>query len=506
MKKIALLILFNVFTGMFCLAQQPSFITNDLDAYINKGLKDWNLPGLAIAIIKDGKVVVMKGYGVRNVKTNEPVDENTLFMIASNTKLFTATALAQLDYDKKISLNDKISKYFPDYTLYDPNTSALVTIRDMLSHHIGTKTFQGDFTYWNSTYTRKQIMDKMKLMQPSNGFRQTFGYCNSCFLTAGQVIEAATGKPWEVEIRDSILTPLGMTNTYTSGADMANMKNAAQPYSTFFTGQLTALPYDKLDNLAPAASLVSCVKDLAKWLTMQVDSGKFGGKQIIEWQALQKTRDMNTVLSSRKSSYLPSNFSGYGLGVDITDYNGKQVFSHTGGADGFVTNTCFVPEEHLAITILTNNDNQDFFEALRYQILDAYLNVPNTDRSAFFLKYFNQGMKETVKTTTELQARVKGSIPELPLAAYAGTYANELYGTINIAADKKGLSVKFNDHVNYAASLKYMDNGEWVLTYTNAAYGIFPLKFTIENGKVVSTVVKVNDELEYDPYLFTKLN
>ena len=295
-----------------------------------------------------------------------------------------------------------------------------------------------------------------------------------------------------------------MTNTYTSGADMANLKDAAQPYSTFFTGQLTELPYDKLDNLAPAASLVSCVKDMAKWLTMQLDSGKFDGKQIIEWKALQKTRDMNTVISSRKSSYLPSNFSGYGLGVDITDYNGKQVFSHTGGADGFVTNTCFVPEEHLAITILTNNDNQDFFEALRYQILDAYLGVQNTDRSAFFLKYFNQEMKETVKTTTDMQARVKGNTPELPLSAYAGTYSNELYGTINITAEKKGLSIKFNDHVDYAASLKYMDNGEWMLTYTNAAYGIFPLKFTIENGKVVSTVVKVNDELEYDPYLFTK--
>ncbi|WP_179414724.1 serine hydrolase [Mucilaginibacter sp. E4BP6] len=506
MKKIIFFLLFNIFTVMFCFAQQPSFITNDLDAYINKGLKDWNLPGLAIAIVKDGKVVVMKGYGVRNVKTNEPVDENTLFMIASNTKLFTATALAQLDYDKKISLNDKISKYFPDYTLYDPNTSALVTVRDMLSHHIGTKTFQGDFTYWNSTYTRKQIMDKMKLMKPVNGFRQTFGYCNSCFLTAGQVIEAATGKPWETEIRDSILTPMGMTNTYTSGADMANMKDAAQPYSTFFTGQLTALPYDRLDNLAPAASLVSCVKDLAKWLTMQLDSGKFEGKQIIEWKALQKTRDMNTVITSRKSPYLPSNFSGYGLGVDITDYNGKQVFSHTGGADGFVTNTCFVPEEHLAITILTNNDNQDFFEALRYQILDAYLGVQNTDRSAFFLKYFNQEMKETVKTTTDMQARVKGKIPELSLSAYAGTYANELYGTISVTADKKGLSVKFNNHVDYAASLKYMDNGEWLLTYTNASYGIFPLKFTIENGKVVSTVVKVNDELEYDPYLFTKVD
>lgn len=505
MKKLIFLLLLNLFAFSFCFGQQPKFITDDLDAYINKGLKDWNLPGLAIAIVKDGKVVVMKGYGVRNVKTNQPVDENTLFMIASNTKLFTATALAQLEADKKISLDDKISKYFPDYTLYDPNTTALVNIRDMLSHHLGTKTFQGDFTYWNSTFSRKQIMDKMKLMKPHAAFRQSYGYCNSCFLTAGQVIEAATGKTWQAEVQDSILTPLGMTNTYITPAKMADLKDAAQPYSTSFTGELTPLPYDNVENLAPAAGLVSCVKDIAKWLTMQVDSGKYDGKQIIPWKALQRTRDVNTVISSRKSRYLPSNFSGYGLGVEIMDYNGKQVFSHTGGADGFVTNTCFVPEEHLAITILTNNDNQDFFEALRYQILDAYLGVPATDRSALFLKGFNDEMKETVKATAEMRARVKGNAPELPLSAYAGKYENNLFGTIEISANKTGLSVKFDNHVNFSADLKYMDNGEWLLTYSNASYGIFPLRFTLDKGKVVSAVFKVNDELEYDPYLFTKV-
>src|ERR1700749_4333267 len=130
---------------------QPSFVKDSLDSYINKGIKDWNIPGLAIVVVKDGKVVVMKGYGVRNIETKEPVDENTLFMIASNSKLFTATALAQLEYNKKLSLDDKITKYFPDYKAYDPTTTELVTIRDMLCHHLGTKTFQGDFTFWNSS-------------------------------------------------------------------------------------------------------------------------------------------------------------------------------------------------------------------------------------------------------------------------------------------------------------------------------------------------------------------
>lgn len=507
MKRSLLFVLLNFFAGTFALAQQqPSFIEKDLDSYINQGIKDWNVPGLAIAIIKDGKVVVMKGYGVRDIKTKEPVDENTLFMIASNSKLFTGTALAQLDAAKKLSLDDKITKYFPDYSVYDANTTALLTIKDLLGHHLGTKTFQGDFTFWNTTLSRQQIIDKMKLLKPSMEFRQSYGYCNSCFLTAGQVIQQVTGKPWETYVQDSLLTPLGMTNTYPLSTGIASRKGASKPYTNSFTGKMTELPYDNVDNLAPAGSIVSCVKDVAKWLTMQLDSGKYEGKQIVSWKALQKTRDQNTIVSSRKSPVLPMHFRGYGLGVFEADYNGKQIFWHTGGADGFVTNTCFVPEEKLAITILTNNDNQSFFEVLRYQVLDAYLGVPYVDRSKAFLKAFAEDNDETIKKTNAMQARVKGASPELPLKAYAGQYQNTLYGPINISVNKKDLFIKFNLHKDLTANLQYMDGGEWLLTYNNAAYGIFPLKFKIENNEVISNEIKVNDGLEYDPYLFVKQN
>ncbi|QJD96395.1 serine hydrolase [Mucilaginibacter robiniae] len=504
MKKAVLLTVVSFFTMMVAFGQQPSFMTNNLDAYIKQGLKDWNLPGLAIAVVKDGKVVVMKGYGVKDVKTQEPVTENTLFMIASNSKLFTGTALAQLEANKKLSLDDKITKYFPDYSVYDANTTAAVTIRDMLSHHLGTYTFQGDFVFWNGVLSRQQIMAKMKFLKPTAPFRQSFGYCNSCFLTAGQVVQAVTGKPWENYIQDSILTPLGMTNTYPLSTGIDTRKEAAKPYTTVFTGKLTALPYDQVDNLAPAGSIVSCVKDVAKWLTLQLDSGKYQGKQVIPWSALQRTREENTIISSRKSPVYPTHFTGYGLGIFEADYNGRQIFWHTGGADGFVTNTCFVPEEKLAITILTNNDNQEFFEALRYQILDAYLGVPFVDRSQQALKSFSKQMAETVQKTTALQQRVKGQAPEMPLSAYVGTYQNPIYGPIAITANKKDLQIKFQGHRTLEASVKYMDNGEWLLTYNDQAYGLFPIKFKVENGKVVSTIIKVNDFLDYAPYLFVK--
>lgn len=503
MKKLFLFICFYI-TACISFAQQPSFITDSLDSYITNGLKKWSIPGLAIVIVKDGKVVLMKGYGVRDIKTNSPVDENTLFMIASNSKLFTATCLAQMEYDKRLSLDDKITKYFPSYRVYDSATTNLVTIRDMLSHHLGTKTFQGDFTFWNSKLSRDEIMAKMRLLKPSQNFRQSFGYCNSCFLTAGEVLQKVSGKPWEVYVYDSIIQPLRMTNTHALGAGMSLMPGASKPYTNNFTGQLTELAYDNVDNLAPAGSMVSCVKDLSHWLLVQLDSGRYENRQILPWDVLQRTRQMQTIISSNKSNLLPRHYYGYGLGNFQGDYNGRQIYEHTGGADGFVTNVCFVPEENLGISILTNNDNQGFFEALRYQVLDAYLGVKYVNRSEQLYKFYKPGFDTIVAKVKAMRARVKGAKPVSELKNYAGNYSNELYGPISISQDKKNLLVHFTNTTNLTATLQYMDNDEWLMTYSNPAFGVFPMKFITINGKVISMDVKVNDFLEEDPYTFVK--
>jgi CubicO group peptidase (beta-lactamase class C family) len=486
------------------LRAQPRFIVDSLDSYIEKGMKDWQIPGLAIAIVKDGKIVAMKGYGERNRSTHEKVDENTLFMIASNSKLFTATSLSQLEYNKKLSLNDKIIKYFPDFQVYDKNTTELVTIKDMLAHHLGTKTFQGDFTFWNGNLTRSKIMQQMRTLKPITGFRLDYAYCNSCFLTAGEVIPKVSGKPWEVYVHDSILVPLGMKNTYMLSGGIEQRQNVSKPYTNAFTGVLQEVPYDQVDNIGPAGSMVSNVKDMAKWLIMQLDSGRYEGKRILPWPVIRRTRDMNTIISSRKNNVYPMQFIGYGLGVYMADYNGKQMFWHTGGAFGFVTNTCFVPDENLGITILTNNDNQSFFEALRLQILDAYLGVPYINRSAQMLPGQIQQTTSTIKNTNAFKARVKGNKPTLPLTSFTGDYANDVYGTITIKAVGDDLQIIFNGHNNLNASLQYMDNDEWLMTYNNPAFGIFATKFKMEQGKVLSVDIKANDFIEYDPYVFTK--
>ncbi|MEO8405713.1 MAG: serine hydrolase [Chitinophagaceae bacterium] len=485
-------------------AQTPSFIKDSLDKYIRQGLKDWDVPGLSIVIIKDGKVIAMKGYGVKDIVSKAPVDANTLFMIASNTKLFTGIALAQLEYQNKLSLNDKVTHFFPDYKLYEPTTTELVTLRDLLSHRIGTKTFQGDFTFWNGTLTRSEIMNKMRLLRPVGYFRQDYGYCNSCYMTAGEVIPKVTGRQWEDYVQDSILTPLQMIHSTTISKGMESKNNVAKPYTTSYTGTLQRVPYDQWDNLGPAASIISSVNDLSHWLMFQLDSGSYNGKKIMPFSVLQKTRDMNIVTSSRKSALLPVHFRGYGIGLNEADYNGRQVFWHTGGAGGMVSNVCFVPEERLGIAILTNNDNQSFFEALRYQVLDAYLGVKYVNRSKQFLPGFESEMKDQLKKIADWKSRVKNTAPALPLSAYAGNYSNELYGSLTITQKDKQLAIRFNGHSDLTATLDYMDNDEWLLRYDNIEYGIFAIKFKLQSDKVSSIEVRANEFVEYDSYTFKK--
>jgi len=501
------LLLFSLFfqTGYAQLSSQPAFIRDSLDSYIQKGLNDWNLPGLAVVIVKDGKVVWMKGYGVRDIETKKPVDENTLFMIASNTKLFTGSSLALLENQGKLSLDDPITKYFPSYRLYDSTSTRLVTIRDMLSHHIGTKTFEGDFTFWNTSLSREEIMRRMRYLKPPYHFRQEFGYCNSCFLTAGQVIPVVTGDSWEHFVQSHFLTPLGMDHTLILSTGVADQPDVATPYTTSYSDKLNKVPYDNWNNLAPAASIVSNVNDLSHWLFMQLDSGRYQGKEIISWEALQKTRIANSWVRSIKSRYYPIHFAGYGLGLFMCDYDGKQVYWHTGGAGGMVSNVCFVPEEKLGIAILTNNDNQELYEALRYQILDAYLGVPYSNRSQQDLPEFLLTTSTSNNERTVWNSRLNTGKPELPLAAYTGDYSNELYGKIHISAEKNHLLVHFETKPDLSATLEYMDKGEWILKYNNILYGIFQVQFDLSGTKVKSLVTKQNPFVEYDPYTFIKV-
>lgn len=506
MKKISVLLVLLLFPAMFAQAQSPvpAFISDSLETYIQRGMQDWEIPGMSLAIVKDGQIVHSKGYGVRDLLTQKPVDDKTLFYIASNTKLFTGTAIAKLYYEGSLKMDEKVSTYLPWFSLYDKNSSELVSVRDILSHRLGTQTFQGDFTFWGTTLTREQVVRKMALLKPSAPFRQNFGYCNAGYAAAGLVVEQVSGKKWEAYVRDNFLTPLAMYDTYLTSSDAISRPNIATPYSTSFT-PLQAIPYDEVDAIGPAGNMLSCAQDMAKWLQLQLDSGRYNGKRILEWGAVYETRKGNTVVNTRKSSYAPQHFSMYGLGLFSGDYNGRQIYWHTGGAFGFVSVTCFVPEENLGLVILTNQDNQSFFEALRYQILDAYLGMPYIDRSAFFLNFHRKSQLETAKTQAAYRSKVnaKPALP-VPVKGITGTYKNFLYDFIEIKEENQELQVHFGLHKTLKAKLEYMGQNEFLLSYNNPGYGMHPVKAVFKGKKMVSVEIKAPDFLEYDPYTFSR--
>ena len=363
MKKSTILLLF-LFAAGSLYSQKPDFIKDSLDAYITQGLQDWQVPGLAIVIVKNGKIVKMKGYGVLNVVSKKPVTEYSLFLIASNTKLFTATILAQMQYNKKIKLDDKFTVYFPGFRLYDSNSTKLLTKRDLLCHRIGTRSNAGEFAFFNSMLSRDDVMQRMQYIKPAGSFRQYYGYCNGCFTAAAQVIPKITGRAWEQYIKDSILEPLKMTHTYTGLPQLSNAEELATPYTSLYFDTLQRVEYDNDFNLGPATTLISSVTDISHWLMFQLDSGRYNGKQVMNFDILQSTRDINTIISSRRSSNLPTNFVGYGLGIMVSDYNGRMVYWHTGDASGMLSNFSIVPQEHLGISVMCNNDNQNFIAAI----------------------------------------------------------------------------------------------------------------------------------------------
>jgi CubicO group peptidase (beta-lactamase class C family) len=237
-------ILLLLFSAAISEAQEkiPSFIKDSLDVYIERSMQINQIPGVSVAIIKDGKIILLKGYGVTELGRQEKVDENTLFMIGSNTKAFTATALSILDTEKKLSLDDKVKKWLPDFTLYDPWVANEANIRDLLCHRLGFETFQGDFMFFDSDLSTAEVRQKFGKVNPMHSFRSTWGYTNAAFMTAGEIIPKVTNQTWADYIRERILQPLGMTNTLMLSEEILKANNKAAAH-TVYHGNLTLRAY-----------------------------------------------------------------------------------------------------------------------------------------------------------------------------------------------------------------------------------------------------------------------
>lgn len=504
MKKIfCLLTLLGLYFGT---QAQPAFVRDSLDTYVQREIQRWDIPGAAVAIVKDGKIIACKGYGVRDTLSGAKVDAKTLFMIASNTKAFTATSLAMLQEEGRMSLDDKVCTYIPDFTLYDTCATQMVTVRDLLCHRIGMGTFEGDFLNWDSNLSRSEVIHAIHRNKPQYPFRTTWGYCNAAFVTAGEIIPVVTDTSWDDYLQYHFFDPLDMKRSSTHYADIASDNNACKPY-TLWMDKLVQLDYDSLDNLGPCASVNSSAEDLAHWLIMQLNNGMYNGKEVVSPAALQETRTPNSIVDEGSSVLLPSqHFDLYGLGLELSDYEGKKIVSHTGGADGFVTSVLFVPEDSLGIIVLTNTDANYFFLACTYQILNAYFNVPYSNLSAWVYNFFEAQDAHTNADIEDMYRKAaKNPSPSLPLAMYAGTYQNPVYGVIQIKAEKGKLVMHFAHHPQLTGNMLPLGDNDFVCTYDPVSWGAKKIPFTVQNGKVISVTVSINEFIDPNPYVFTKV-
>lgn len=424
----------------------------DLDAFVANARKTFDVPGISVGIVKDGKVVLAKGYGVRKLGDSTPVDEYTMFGIGSNTKAFTAAALATLVDEGKLAWDDPVYQRLPGFVMYDPYVSHEMTIRDLLTHRSGMGLGEGDLLFWpQSTYTRDQIISKLRFMKPASSFRSHFAYDNLLYMTAGQIIPAVTGISWDDYIRQRIFAPLGMNHSTVSTAAYKPGDDYAYPHSRV-DGKLQVLPFENLDNVGPAGSINSCAADMAKWMLLQMNRGKFlyrEGRLFSEAQSLEMWT-AQTILPVGNPppplAGLKANFSDYALGWFLRDYHGRKLVGHTGGVAGFVSRVMLVPEENLSVVVLTNAEEGGAFDSILYHVLDHYFGLPPTDWIAAYKSATDTQEKDAAETMKKAEgSRAAQSKPSLPLEKYAGAYNDAWYGPITIRKENAGLVITF-DH------------------------------------------------------------
>jgi CubicO group peptidase (beta-lactamase class C family) len=419
----------------------------DLDTYVVRTMKTFEVPGMSIAIVKDGRLVLAKGYGVRKLGDTAPVDENTLFGIGSNTKAFTAAAMATLVDEGKLDWDDPVYQRLKGFEMYDPYVSREIRIRDLLCHRSGLGLGEGDLMFWpHTSFTRDDVVYRVRYLKPVSSFRSHYAYSNLMFVTAGQVVSENSGKSWDDYLREKIFLPLGMNTTNTTTKSYRAGDNWASPHSKV-DGKLQVIPYENLDNAGPAGSINSSAAELAKWAELQLNHGKIPGteKRIFSEKASEEMWAQQTVVPVSEQDpgglkELRPHFTGYGLGWFLRDYKGRKLVGHSGGVAGFVTRVMLVPEENLGVVILTNAEEDFAFDAVLYHILDSYFGGATRDYVTGFKSFEEEQQKEAEATMAKAAAsRAADSKPSLPLEKYAGDYSDPWYGLVTIRSENGGL-------------------------------------------------------------------
>lgn len=486
-------------------------VLETLDQYYRKALADWGVPGMSVAIVKDGSIIFSKGYGELETGKPEIPDGNTLYAIASNTKAFTATMIGQLVDEGKCSWNDKVQQYLPWFQVYDPAVGSQVTLRDLLSHRVGYGTFSGDVIWYRSNLSAEDIIRGARHLEPAFEFRAGYGYSNIMFITAGKVIEAITGKSWFENVQDRILQPLGMTRTTIYPEALSALGNVATPHARKDDRNIP-IEYTSWAEIAAMGGLISSVNDVAQWMIFNLDHGVWDGKPLISPGSLNliMTPHNNHVVNHASPNDTRTHFNGYGLGWSLRDYHGRMMVSHTGGYDGMISAVTLIPDEKLGVVVLTNGMKSPYMAAT-YQTIDAFMGVnQGKNWSDELLARTNSREQSDTRISDRIASQIQGTKPSLPLEKYTGTYRSAIYGNIIISLENGKLKMNLEHSPELSSTLKHFhyDVFEIIWDQEQAWFQFGTVKFNTDNYlKVTGIDFDVpNDDIFFEELKPVKVN
>ncbi len=413
------------------------------DDFVAAQLKEWKAPGAAVVVVKDGKPILSKGYGLRNVTGNLPVTTKTLFAIGSSTKSFTVVTLALLVDQGKLEWDKPVRDYMPDFRMHDAAATERMTPRDLVTHRSGLP--RHDLMWYGSPLTRRQIYDRLRYLEPSKDFRSTWQYQNIMYMTAGYLAGRVADMPWEDLVRRSIFAPLGMNASNLSVNDSRKTGDYALPYRTE-KEEIKEIPFRNIDEIGPAGSINSNVEDMTAYLLMQLDRGKHGGKPFLAESSVRQMHAPQVVMPG-ESRYKEVGSSSYGLGWMISTYQGRKLVQHGGNIDGFSALVAFLPGENIGTVILTNSNGSQLPGVLSRYTFDRLLGLEPVDWTQRI-----RGEEKQSKAAQEA-AEKKQYTPRRPntrpsheIAEYAGDYAHPAYGVVRVEASGADLKATLNVH------------------------------------------------------------
>jgi CubicO group peptidase (beta-lactamase class C family) len=468
----------------------------DLDEYVARAMTATGAPGLAVSIVENGETTFAKGYGVRKLGESTKADEHTLFPIGSNSKQFTATALALLVDEGKLGWDDKVAPRLPGFQMYDAYATGDMTVRDLLVHRSGLGLGAGDLMLFPRTNrTRQEVIEALRHLKPVRGFRAGYAYDNVLYLAAGQVIENVAHEPWDVFMRKRILSPLGMKDTLPKYGDLKSRGNFGWPHvreggpNWAIGGTITPLkellPVE--DITAPAGGILASATDMPRWLAVQLARGALpGGKKRLFSEAQSRALwNPETLIPTRPPrtnalAVADPQFQAYALGFVVSDYRGHKVISHGGGVIGGVSETVLIPGKNVGFAIMTNSMEVVVTRSLKLRLLDHYLGFPATDWTTPMQELLQQMADQAAEAVKAMPVAAGGAPPSLPLPKYAGVYRDPWYGTVTIKEAGQGLTISFDRSPGMVGALEPVNHDTFRASWKNPAiedaYATFTLK------------------------------